>query len=134
MTILPHHIQGETRVFSLSEAQAIFPLVRRITDSAYRELQPVRDQMKATLPTNPDLSRIEHQYREIVRRWMGKMERLGLVVKGLWLIDFDTGDGYLCWRYPELKLNHYHSYEEGFTTRRSLQEVVEELDPDWAHG
>ena len=37
-------------------------------------------------------------------------------------------------RYPELKLNHYHSYEEGFNGRRPLKEVVEELDPDWAHG
>jgi len=134
MNISPHHIQGETRVFSLSEAMSLFPLVRRITEEAHRELQPVRELMKVTLPTNPDLSRIEQNYREIVRKWMGKMERLGLVVKGLWLVDFDTGDGYLCWRYPELKLSHYHSYEEGFNGRRPLQEVVEELDPDWAHG
>jgi len=134
MSILPHQIQGETRVFSLSEAMALFPLVRRLTEEAFRELQPVRELMKVTLPTNPDLTRIEQNYREIVRKWMGKMERLGLVVKGLWLVDFDTGDGYLCWRYPELKLNHYHSYEEGFNGRRPLQEVVEELDPDWAHG
>ena len=134
MKISPHQIQGETRIFSLSEAMALFPLVRRLTEEAYRELQPVREQMKFTLPTNPDISRIEQNYREIVRKWMGKMERLGLVVKGLWLVDFDTGDGYLCWRYPELKLNHYHSYEEGFNGRRPLKEVVEELDPDWAHG
>lgn len=134
MNISPHQIQGETRVFSLSEAQALFPLVRRITEAAYRELQPVREQMKKILPTNPGLSAVEQRYREIVGRWMGKMERLGLVVKGLWLVDFDTGDGYLCWRYPELKLNHYHGYEEGFTGRRPLQEVVDELDPDWAHG
>jgi len=134
MNISPHQIQGETRVFSLSEAMALFPLVRRLTEEAHRELQPVREQMKVTLPTNPDLSRIEQNYREIVRKWMGKMERLGVVVKGLWLVDFDTGDGYLCWRYPELKLNHYHSYEEGYNARRPLQEVVEELDPDWAHG
>lgn len=134
MSTFTHQIQGETRVFSLSEAQALFPLVRRITEAAHRELQPVREQMKLTLPTSPQLSAVEQQYREIVRKWMGKMERLGVVVKGLWLVDFDTGDGYLCWRYPELNLNHYHSYDEGFTGRRPLREVVEELDPDWAHG
>ena len=63
---------------------------------------------------------------------MSKMERLGLVVKGLWLVDFDTGDGYLCWKYPELRINHYHEYNAGFAGRRELAEVIEELDPDWA--
>jgi len=121
-------------VFSLSEAMALFPLVRRLTEASYRELKPVQESLKAMLPTNPAIGDVEKQYRAIVRRWMGKMERLGLVVKGLWLVDFDTGDGYLCWRYPELKLGHYHSYEQGFGNRRPLKEVVEELDPDWAHG
>lgn len=127
-------IQGDSRVFSLSEAMALFPLVRRLTEASYRELKPVQETLKAMLPTNPAIADVESQYRSIVRRWMGKMERLGLVVKGLWLVDFDTGDGYLCWRYPELKLGHYHSYDQGFGNRRPLQEVVEELDPDWAHG
>ena len=67
-----------------------------------------------------------------VKRWMAKMARLGLVVKGLWLVDFDTGDGYLCWKFPELKIGQYHGYHEGYTKRRPLREVIEELDPDWA--
>ena len=67
-----------------------------------------------------------------MRRWVAKMERLGLVIKGLWLVDFDTGDGYLCWKFPELKLGHYHTYQEGFSGRRPLREVIEEFDPDWA--
>jgi hypothetical protein len=63
---------------------------------------------------------------------MAKMARLGLMVKGLWLVDFDTGDGYLCWKFPELKIGQYHGYHEGYTARRPLREVIEELDPDWA--
>lgn len=125
---------GEGRVFSLSEAKAVFPVVRRITQAACAELEPVRKSLEALLPTDPRIADVEHQYEFIVKRWVGKMERLGLVVKGLWLVDFDTGDGYLCWKFPELRLAHYHGYEEGFTSRRPLEQIVEELDPDWSHA
>lgn len=124
--------QDDPRIFTLSEAEELFPLVRKITAMAYAELEPVRRNLEAMLPTNPMIREIEKQYEAIVKRWVAKMERLGLVVKGLWLVDFDTGDGYLCWKFPELKLGHYHNYHEGFSGRRSLREVIEELDPDWA--
>lgn len=120
------------RVFTLAEALALFPLVRQVTANAHRELEPIRRLLTSLTPGTAALGEAEEQYEHIVKRWVGKMERLGLVVKGLWLIDFDTGDGYLCWRFPELKLGHYHGYNEDFTTRRSLRDVIEEQDPDWA--
>lgn len=122
----------EPRYFSLEDALAIFPLVRRITADAYQELKPVKQDLENLLSSDPRISLVERRYEEIVKRWMNKMQRLGLVVKGLWLVDFDTGDGYLCWKYPELRLGHYHDYTAGFSDRRSLQEVIEELAPDWA--
>ena len=124
----------DPRVFTLAEAEALFPLVRKLTQDAYQELEPVRRKLEAMVPTNPLIQDIERQYETIVKRWVGKMERLGLVVKGLWLVDFDTGDGYLCWRFPELRIGYYHGYHEGYSGRRPLRDVVEELDPDWAHG
>ena len=124
----------DPRVFTLAEAEALFPLVRRITLEAHEELEPVRRKLEGMVPSNPRIQDVEHEYEEIVKRWVGKMERLGLVVKGLWLVDFDTGDGYLCWRFPELKLGYYHTYHDGYAGRRPLKEVIEELDPDWAHA
>lgn len=120
------------RVFTLAEAQAIFPLVRRITARSHEELEPVKRQLENVLPTDPRIRGIEREYERVVKRWVAKMERLGVVVKGLWLVDFDTGDGYLCWKYPDLRLSHYHDYTSGFSGRRPLEEVIEELDPDWA--
>ena len=122
----------EPRIFTLTEAQDLFPLVRRITADAYEELQPVKQTLRNMMSTDPRIVKIENAYEEIVKRWVNKMERLGLVVKGLWLVDFDTGDGYLCWKYPELQINHYHEYTTGFAGRRGLDEVIEEIDPDWA--
>jgi len=125
--------RDEMRVFTLAEAEELFPLVRAITEAAWRELEPVRRKLEAMVPVNPQIHEVERQYEAIVKRWMAKMARLGLVVKGLWLVDFDTGDGYLCWKFPELKIGHYHGYHEGYTARRPLRDVIEELDPDWAH-
>lgn len=125
---------NDPRVFTLAEAQALFPLVRRITQDAYRELEPIRRALEALVPTNPMILDVERQYETAVKRWVGKMERLGLVVKGLWLVDFDTGDGYLCWKFPELRIGHYHGYHEGYAARVPLRQVVEEYDPDWAHA
>lgn len=122
----------EPRVFNLAEAQELFSLVRSITQTAFEELVPMRKQLETMIPSNPQLPAMERRYEVIVKRWVSKMERLGLRVKGLWVVDFDTGDGYLCWKYPELKLSHYHDYSQSFSDRRTLEEVIEELDPDWA--
>ena len=67
-------------------------LVNRITRSSYEDLEPVRKRLEAMLPTHPDISLVEQEYESVVLQWVGKMERLGLQVKGLWLIDFDTGE------------------------------------------
>ncbi len=123
---------NDPRIFTLAEAQDLFSLVRSITQAAHAELEPVRRRLESMVPTNPMIREVERRYETIVKRWVAKMERLGLVVKGLWLVDFDTGDGYLCWKFPELRIGHYHTYHEGFSGRRPLDEVIQEFDPDWA--
>ena len=60
------------------------------------------------------------------------MARFGLVARGLWAVDFDTGDGYLSWAYPELRLAFFVDSEDPNLTRRSLLEVLAERLPNWA--
>lgn len=120
------------RYFTLEEANESLQLVKQITAGAYQELNVVKIKLQNFLPNDPRVVMIEKQYEEIVNRWISKMERLGVVVKGLWLVDFDTGDGYLCWKYPEIKIAHYHRYTGGFASRQPLAQVIDENSPDWA--
>ena len=59
-------------------------------------------------------------YQLIVGKWAAEIIRMGIEVKGLWLIDFDSGSGYYCWRYPEPSLQYFHGYDEGFGGRVKL--------------
>ncbi len=116
----------------MAQANALMPLLRSITRRAHQSLQAARNEFDPTTPATVQSRAIEATYQAIVERWVAKMERLGVIVKGLWLLDFDTGDGYLCWKYPEATIFHYHEYGEDFSQRRHLLEVIRETTPDWA--
>ena len=36
-------------------------------------------------------------------------------------VDFDSGAGYWCWRWPEESLDYFHDYETGFAGRVRIQ-------------
>lgn len=95
------------RIFSYEEAVALFPEVRRITAEAAQQI----DEMTASDPA---------EYERVVADWAASVLSLGVEVKGLWLIDFDSGAGYYCWRHPEPALEYFHGYDEGFGGRVKL--------------
>jgi hypothetical protein len=101
-------------VFSYDEAVALMPEVRRLTEDAYRRVAAVGAR-SSPRGAQPEAAREEVD--EIVRGWAESLLRLGLEIKGLWLVDFDNGGGYYCWRYPEPALQYFHSYEDGFGGR-----------------
>jgi regulator of sirC expression with transglutaminase-like and TPR domain len=97
----------EKRTFTLEEARALMPKVRELTADAVERY--------SKLPGDLEDARLE-----IVEEWAEELRSLGAEIKGLWLVDFDSGAGYYCWKYPEPALNHFHSYEEGFAGRLPL--------------
>jgi hypothetical protein len=101
----------ERKVFSYDEAVALMPQVRRLTEEAFRRVEA----LEARAPQAGGAARDEAD--QIVRGWAEALVRLGLEIKGLWLVDFDNGGGYYCWRYPEPALQYFHSYEDGFGGR-----------------
>jgi hypothetical protein len=103
----------ESRVFSFAEAAALLPEVRQLTEGAHAQVEALR----ARLERGKGTAEPQAAADQIVRAWTEAMHQRGIEVKGLWLIDFDNGSGYYCWRWPETALEYYHSYEEGFSGR-----------------
>lgn len=110
----------QKRIFTLREAQALVPRVREMTDAAVVRAERLSARIEATNP-GEDRMRLETQYNALVRGWASQVQELGCEVKGLWLVDFDSGDGlYYCWHHPEESLEFFHDYDEGFAGRRPL--------------
>ena len=95
------------KIFSYEEAVALLPEVQRLTTEAAERIDAMADDAV-------------EDYQQIVARWAAAIIKMGIEVKGLWLIDFDSGSGYYCWRHPEPSLQYFHGYEEGFGGRVQL--------------
>ena len=101
---------NDKKLFSYEDACALLPEVQRLTESAYAEVEALGEEVD---DTNDD-------FRRIVTEWAEQVLALGIEVKGLWLVDFDSGSGYYCWHHPEPSLQFFHGYEEGFGGRVQL--------------
>lgn len=106
----PEEEVSDKKTFSYEDACALLPEVQRLTKSAYAEVEALGEEVDET---NDD-------FRRIVTDWAEQVISLGIEVKGLWLVDFDSGSGYYCWRHPEPGLQFFHGYEEGFRGRVQL--------------
>jgi hypothetical protein len=98
-----------TRIFTYEEAVALFPEVHRLTEEAVAEVELLSDRDEA-----------DEDVRQTIGRWAETLIVMGIQVKGLWLIDFDSGSGYYCWKWPEPALQFFHGYDEGFGGRVRL--------------
>ena len=99
-------------MFSYEEASGLLPEVRQATEDAYRRVERLAAASGRGAQAEADA---------IVQAWAEDLLARGLEIKGLWLVDFDNGSGYYCWRYPEERLEFYHSYEDGFGGRMRIQ-------------
>jgi hypothetical protein len=108
------------RIFTLREAQALLPQVRALTTAAFQRAESLQEEMEGASEERrrTELAGVQ---QTVVRDWARDVEALGCEVKGLWLVDFDSGDGlYYCWQHPEAQLEFFHDYDTGFAGRRPL--------------
>ncbi len=99
------------RTFTFEEAQKLLPAVRERTRRAIAKVEEL----------SADAEEAGPGAEAVLVAWAREMEELGIEVKGPWLVDFDSGAGYWCWRWPEETLDYYHGYEEGFAGRIRIQ-------------
>jgi len=104
---------GKHRKFTLDEARGLLPTIRRVTRRAVLNVEDVH-QMHTDAPTSQEA---ELAVQAVISAWSEQISQLGCESKGLWQVDFDNGDGYYCWRYPEETLNYFHLYGDGFSQR-----------------
>jgi hypothetical protein len=107
------------RIFTLEQARALMPQVKATTEPVYALAASLAEELSQAEEAS-DEARVEdlrERLQTLVQSWQQSMQDLEAEVKGLWLVDFDSADGYWCWAYPETELGHWHSYEGGFRSR-----------------
>ena len=120
------------RYFNLEQARELLPVVRHITNKTYIQLKPFRQQLQSMTVYERLAPEMESQYKKHVTAWIEKMTRLGMKAVTLGVVDFDTGDGYLCWKYPEVDLYFFHDYHDDYAQRVSIERVIARRSHDWA--
>lgn len=114
---------GSVRQFSLQQAQELLPLVYSITEKAHTQVRHLTSQVEA-MKNVPQarLLAMEAEIQSHVEAWQKKISKLGGSPKGYWLVDFDNGGGYFCWKFPEKQIKYSHGYKEGFSGRKEIDE------------
>lgn len=124
------HIKGAPK-FSLRAANQLIPVVYHITEKAHAEFKLLSNQLSALKAIYPNkVSAIEIQMQRIVETWETKMLKLGVLPKGLWIADFDNGQGYYCWKFPEVEIKFQHGYNDGFSGRKAVTEDENSSSPN----
>lgn len=111
----------ERTIFSLDQASALLPRVKAMTAAAVRCAEPLVEELQGLTEHDPEHAGVAAALRDVLERWADELLALGVEPKGPWLVDFDNGDGYYCWCYPESGITHYHGYADGFAGRVKIQ-------------
>jgi hypothetical protein len=133
----------DPRIFTLEEAEATLPLVRRIVGDLAAEFDAWRvavgEYEILAAPARADEGETDAlvQARERVgahaRRvseFLAELDSLGCVFKGFedGLVDFytlrDDRLVFLCWRLGEARISHWHEIDSGFSGRQPVDDRI----------
>lgn len=95
-------------MFSRDEAESLLPVIHRITERAAATLEEIKEQLRFVPSEEPLHKRLRMDQDLIVKRWAIKIARLGCEPRGVWLVDFDSKDGWFSWRYGDEGLSFFH--------------------------
>lgn len=134
------------RYFTLPEANATLPLVRRIVADIMVAHPRWRDLVASfelvAAQARPERGESAEQVRlrtaievaaKDIASYLSELEQIGCVFKGFdqGLVDFygklDDRDVFWCWKVGETKIEYWHEIEAGFAGRQSVTAV---LTPD----
>ena len=131
-------LQGAMRYFGVQEANRLIPLLNRVFDKVRpwvekaqtlaSELESLQRQNKRDALTE-QLREQHDALLEQIRTELLQLQEMGIEIKAAnGLVDFRAQLGgrtvYLCWRYGEPSVSHWHELETGFSGRQPID------DPD----
>lgn len=109
------------RIWTLEEARSVLDQVDSWTREARNRFSELQSQLSSSIIPENKLEELEEEREKITARWVRRIMELGAEVKGLWLVDFDNGQGYYCWQLGEEDIMFEHGYNDGFAGRRPLE-------------
>jgi hypothetical protein len=112
---------AERKTFTFDEARRLLPQVKERTRRAMEKIGELESSVDDEDGPEEAKEKLEAAAHAVLHEWAAEIMELGVEVKGPWLVDFDSGGGYYCWKWPEESLEYFHSYEEGFSGRVRLQ-------------
>lgn len=113
------------KVFDYNSLMELLPIVVRITKQYSEKVTKLIQKLEHIAGQEKMVQETELEINDLIQEWQVKVEKLGAVTKGLWIADFDSGDGYFCWKYPEEQILYWHGYRDGFSGRRPVKDYLD---------
>lgn len=113
------------RQFTEEEAQGLLPTVKRITVHAAMEAEKITDQLRFIPRDEPIFNRLSSELDLVIRRWAIKISKLGLKPSGIWIVDFDAGEGLYTWRLGDEQVSYFSA-----SVARQEESPLEQDSPD----
>ena len=106
--------------FSKEQADGLISTIYKITCKYHFEVEQIIAKIDRMISDDPVLVELEEKMNSLIKEWHFKVKKLGGIPKGLWLVDFDNGKGYFCWKYPEKIIEYMHDYQGQFKNRKKI--------------
>ncbi len=119
--IIPIHTR---RIFSEVEAVTLLPIIRRITERTAEIVETLQEQQRFVPHDEPLHERLQSQIDAEFKRWAIKVIKLGCEPHGVWLVNFDAGNGWYTWRLGDEGLTFFHS-QSGSSTANMVDTPAE---------
>ena len=112
------------KVFGYEQARTMIPQVREITAEANARVQELSSEVTRTHKGSARAQKLKEWIDTVIQHWAERIEQTGALPKGVWTVDFDSGEGFFyCWTYGEEDLAYYHLREEGYPGRKPLTDT-----------
>lgn len=112
------------RRFTEEEAENLLPTVKRITTQAAAEASKIEEQLRFIPREEPIFKRLAADLDLVIRRWAIKVKKLGLRPSGMWIVDFDAGEGWFSWRLGDEHVSYFSSPGAEFAVPPEEKELL----------